>query len=240
MKVIIENIEFPYELGIRMLKAKYRTCEFPELTDIWDSIAPLRFGEIHEYFTNIPLMQIAFRCIGLEAMMREINPKLISTETLSKTTSWVQADGSILHHQFEDIYELYRVGWQSLYAHRDAMSIPVDLRVSLHVVKCRDTSTGKEYVIWVDIRDVYRVNNSDPVGPVGQSTAVTKRLMEKKINPIQAIAWTIRTDIPLGGIASIIRQGDCIMIRPKDDCTARVEPRHLTEAEYRTLLISES
>ncbi len=241
MKVIIENIEFPYELGIRMLKAKYRTCEFPELTDIWDSIAPLRFGEIHEYFTSIPLMQIAFRCIGLEGMLRELQPKLISSETLSKTTSWVQSDGSIVEHHFEDTYELYRVGWMSLYAHRDPMSIPVDLRTSLHFVKCTDTSTGKSYVIWVDIHDVYRVNNDEQVGSVGQASTVSKRIIEKKINPVQAIAWTIQTDVPVGSIEYIMRQGDCVLIRPFPHAiNHRGDLRHLTEVEYRTLMRGEA
>lgn len=180
MKVIIENTEFPYELGIRMLKAKYRTCQFPALEAKWDKIEPLRFGEIHQYLTNIGEMQIAFRCIGLEGMLRELQPKLISSETLSKTTSWVQSDGSIVEHHFEDTYELYRVGWMSLYAHRDPMSIPVDLRTSLHFVKCTDTSTGKSYVIWVDIHDVYRVNNDEQVGSVGQASTVSKRIIEKR------------------------------------------------------------
>lgn len=241
MKVIIENIEFPYELGIRMLKAKYRTCEFPPLEAMWDDIEPLRFGEIHQHLTNIGEMQIAFRCIGLEGMLRELQPKFISSETLSKTTSWLQSDGSIVEHHFEDTYELYRVGWQSLYTQWDPMSVPVDLRVSLHFVKCKDTSTGKEYVIWVDIRDVYRVNNSEPVGPVGQSATIAKRIIEKKVNPVQAIAWTIQTDVPVGSIEYIMRQGDCILIRPFPHAiNHRGDLRHLTEVEYRTLMRGEA
>ena len=239
MKVIIENTEFRYDIGVRMLKAKYRSCQFPSLEEVWEDIEPLRFGEIHQYLTNIGEMQIAFRCIGLEGMLRELQPKLISSETLSKTTTWVQPGGSIVEHHFEDTYELYRVGWMSLYANRDPMSVPVDLRTSLHFVKCTDTSTGKAYVIWVDILDVYRVNNAVEV-PSAVPVPQSKRLLEKLVNPVQAIAWTIMTDIPYGSIEYILRQGDCIFVRPSADCKGQTYPRHLTGKEYVALLKGES
>jgi hypothetical protein len=61
-----------------------------------------------------------------------------------------------------------------------------------------------------------------------------------KINALQCIAWTIQTNVPQGNIEKIIRQGDCILIKPKGKYTELNSPRHLTEQEYKTLLVAES
>jgi hypothetical protein len=52
--------------------------------------------------------------------------------------------------------------------------------------------------------------------------------------------WTITTNIPKGHIAEIHRQGDCIMILPMGDYTPINGARHLTEQEYRELIVNES
>ena len=62
---------------------------------------------------------------------------------------------------------------------------------------------------------------------------------DKPLNAIQAIAWTIQTNIPEGGIEKIVRQGDCILIKPNTTERFRGE-RHLTEKEYKELLVAES
>jgi len=46
MKIIIENTEFDFNTGCRLLKLKYDACPFPKLEDIWDDIQPMTFGEI--------------------------------------------------------------------------------------------------------------------------------------------------------------------------------------------------
>jgi hypothetical protein len=46
--------------------------------------------------------------------------------------------------------------------------------------------------------------------------------------------------VPQGKIAKIIRQGDCILIKPKGKYEPLSTPRHLTEKEYKTLLVAES
>ena len=46
-------------------------------------------------------------------------------------------------------------------------------------------------------------------------------------------------DIKEGGIEKIVRQGDCILIKKKDTAETGLV-RHLTEKEYRTLLVLES
>jgi hypothetical protein len=99
-------------------------------------------------------------------------------------------------------------------------------------VKCKDTSTDREYFIWVDAQSVYRTNN--PKQWLSSSSNFSK-----EINPIQAIAWTIQTDIKEGGIEKIVRQGDCVLIKKKKN-SERGSVRHLTEKEYLKLLVAES
>jgi hypothetical protein len=64
--------------------------------------------------------------------------------------------------------------------------------------------------------------------------------LEKEVTPVQAIAWTIRTDVQPDGIEAIVRQGDCVLLRMKPGAKRIEAPRHLTEAEYRTLMTDES
>jgi acyl-CoA synthetase (AMP-forming)/AMP-acid ligase II len=99
-----------------------------------------------------------------------------------------------------------------------------------HFVKCKDTSTNREYLIWVNANEVWRTNKTDN----DYSFEI------KKVNATQAIAWTIQTNVPQGKIAKIIRQGDCILIKPKGKYEPLSTPRHLTEKEYKTLLVAES
>jgi sulfate adenylyltransferase subunit 1 (EFTu-like GTPase family) len=64
--------------------------------------------------------------------------------------------------------------------------------------------------------------------------------LEFQLNAIEAIAWTIQTNIGEDNIEKIVRQGDCIMIKPKNTKDAAGVVRHLTEKEYTTLLVAES
>jgi hypothetical protein len=49
----------------------------------------------------------------------------------------------------------------------------------------------------------------------------------------------MQTNVNMGNIEKIIRQGDCILIKPYD-ANGIGSVRHLTEDEYRTLLVAES
>ena len=62
----------------------------------------------------------------------------------------------------------------------------------------------------------------------------------RKITPIQAIAWTIQTNLGENGIDKIVRQGDCVLIKKKKGASTISTPRHLTEQEYKELLVLES
>jgi len=229
MKIIIENTRFDYNIGCRLLKTKYRNVPFKGLEDIWEDIVPITFKEITKELENIEQRRIAIGCLGLENIYKEVNPKLVSSKTISKETFWVGENGELIKNNFEDTYELYEVKGDVWGEGSDlGWSKPEDV----YFVKCKDTSTDREYFIWVEAQSVYRTNNPN-------QWLSSSSNFSKEINPIQAIAWTIQTDIELGGIEKIVRQGDCILIKKTPD-SKRGRVRHLTENEYRELLVLES
>ena len=223
MKIVISNLEFDYNIGVRLLKLKYEDCPFKELEDVWEDVIPLSFKEIAE-IKNLEQRRIGILCLGIDRLIKEVNPTLLNKKTIKKQTTWVDKDGSLKTKKFSDTYELYKVdGKQFSSGIPDRWSM-----ADAYYVKCKDTSTDREYLIWVDLRDVYRTNNES-----------RWNFDESKVNAIQAIAWTIQTDVPEGNIEKIVRQGDCVLIKVEGKkSTGSV--RHLTEREYRELLVAES
>lgn len=223
-EIIISNVPFPYDVGCGILKLKHDECPIDELKDIWEDILPLNFSQIG-MLTNLEQRRVGVSLLGMEEILADVKPKLLSKEVIEKDNTWIDENGVLKTFTFKDEYKLYEVegSYFSRGLHRNMENV--------YFVQCKDTSTDREYMIWVDLRSVYRTNNPDlPHYYLGHSTIP---------NAIQCIAWTIQTDIPKGNIEFIIRQGDCIMIKPKDNLKLD-EVRHLTEEEYRTLIISES
>jgi len=168
--------------------------------------------------------------LGLENIVKEVNPKLIKKETISKTTTWVKQDGTLLTKDYKDTYELYKVEGKDWSVGTDGSSWNTPQPV--YYVKCKDTSTDREYMLWINAESVCRTNDI--------SFNSSRDDFGSKITPIQAIAWTIQTNVPKGGIDKIVRQGDCIMIKKKKNVKLVNDERHLTEKEYRKLLEYES
>lgn len=224
MQIVINNTKFPYDLGCRLLKLKHTDCPFPQLADTWDDIVPLSFKEIAK-LENLEQRRVGVLCLGLERLVGEVNPKLISTETLSKSTTWVTDSGEVVEHQFDDTYELYEVSGSYFNEGLDSWRKMQDS----YFVKCKDTSTDRTYFIWVEPQSVYRANHEN-----GWDFHINK------VNALQCIAWTIQTNVPKGNIEKIIRQGDCILIKAKGKYEPLSNPRHLSEKEYKTLLVAES
>ena len=125
---------------------------------------------------------------------------------------------------FKDTYKLFEVTGEAL---------GLNDRNNYHYIQCKDTSTDREYLIWINAADVYRTNNPGQWTSSGENYGM-------KITPIQAIAWTIQTSVSEHDIEKIVRQGDCILIKKKGNVMLNDTPRHLTEKEYRTLLVAES
>jgi len=222
MKIIINNVPFSFDNGCRLLKLKHDVCPMKELEDLWEDIVPFTFPEIALQFTNLEERRIAVLCLGLDRLVKEINPVLVDSKTLSKKTTWVDKNGELITRKFKDTYELYSVSgsvWGENITNGRFMG-------NVYYVKCKDTSTDREYLIWVDVENSRTLNYTD----------IKK---ENKFSVIDCIAWTFQTDVPEGGIEKIIRQGDCILIKKKEGVKNGMV-RHLTGKEYLTLLELES
>jgi len=227
MKIVINNVEFPFDLGCRVLKLKYQDeCPMEQLEDFWDKVVPATFGDIAQ-LPNLEQRRVGILNLGMEAIIKEAKPTLLSSKTIKKTTTWVNEKGELVEHTFDDTYELFEVKGEVFSQNMENSWRKME---DCHYIRCKDTSTDREYLIWVDLRSVYSTNELGSNWDFDMS----------KINPIHCIAWTIQTDVPQGNIAKIVRQGDCVMIKPKGTYTPLDKPRHLTEKEYLKLIVAES
>lgn len=221
MKIIVSNVEFPFDTGCRILKMKHRECPMQEIEDFWDDIKPMSFKEIAK-LSNLEQRRIGILHLGIDKIVSEVKPKLLSEKTLKKTTTWIDEKGKLVQHKFSDTYKLFEVDGKYF---NEGLGGRMD---NCYYISCKDTSTDREYLIWVDLRSVWQTNGGKGSFDVS------------KISAIQCIAWTIQTDVPVGSIDKIIRQGDCILIKPKGKYKGLGTARHLTEEEYKTLLVAES
>lgn len=222
MQIVLNNVEFDYDFACRMLKAKGGEAPFEQLEDIWDDIKPITFKEIAKE-KNMEKRRIAINHLGTEKLLEEVKGELVDKETLKKTTTWINSEGKEETISYEDTYELYRVP-------RTTLMGETSWGDDFYYVKCKDTSTDREYIIWVVPQSVLRTNYEE---------WIPKEQYSNKLKAVMSIAWTITTNIVEGGIEKIVRQGDCVMIKPKADYGISRE-RHLTEKEYRTLIVAES
>jgi DNA-binding transcriptional ArsR family regulator len=216
MKIIVNNVEFPFNEGCKLLKLKHGLssgCPFKEIEEFWNDIEPLTFKEIITVFKNVEQRRIGLLYLGLENLSKEIKSTLVSSETISKETTWTNKVGIVETVPFDDKYELYSVSGEELLG--DPSS------TIFHYVKFKDTSTLREYLLWIDYYHIYRLKDYQDV------------------TAIDAIAWTIQTNLKEGGIEKIIRQGDCILLK-KNKSSQIGDIRHLTGNEYRALLVLES
>jgi hypothetical protein len=225
MKLIINNVEFPFDFGCKLLKLKHEQCPMPQLAEFWGDIKQASFKEIAG-LPNLEQRRVGMLCLGLERMIKEVNPTLLNEVTLDKSTTWITENGEVVEHKFKDTYKLFKVS-------ADYFNEGVDSWRKMkpaYYISCKDTSTDREYLIWVDLESVYRANNDN----------TSWGFSEDKVNAIDCVAWTFQTNLVKGSIEKIIRQGDCILFKPKSKYETLNRPRHLTSDEYRTLLVAES
>ena len=230
MKIVIQNQEIEFNLACRILKTKGGECPFDELQEFWNDIEPLSFKDIAQ-IENLETRRLGLLYLGTEKLISQINPTLLNKETISKKTTWVTEQGELVEHTFDDTYELYKVGKELLGIDEKTWSRNID---DAYYIKCKDTSTDREYLIWVDINSIWRIKTDE------DTTLYRWEMDFTKIDAIDCIAWTIQTNVPKGNIEKIVRQGDCILIKPKGSYQPLPNERHLTKQEYLTLLVAES
>lgn len=229
MKIVIENIPFKFDVGCRLLKLKHESCPYEQLEDMWNDIIPMSFKEIAQ-LNNLEERRVGMLCLGLDRMVSEVNPILINSETIEKKTQYIDKNGKLVKENFSDTYELYEVKGEVFGKTQWGRDME-----DCYFVKFKDTSTDRNYMIWVDLQSVARTNFAE-----GGYFYFSDE-MKDKINAIQCIAWTMQTNVEKGNIKEILRQGDCIFVKPKDSSRPMLDSaRHLTEKEYRKLLVAES
>jgi hypothetical protein len=223
---VINSEKFEVETGKKLLKLKYENyCPFEELNDEWNDITPLTFQEILKDLRNVEQRRVAINILGTERLVKEIEPQLVDRQVVTKTTRWVvdEDTNELVERTYEDVYELYKVELEALGLHNNGNWG----NNSLYYVKCKDTSTDREYMLWVDDNGVRRANDL--------------HWRDGQIDALHAIAWTIQTRYHKGNILSIVRQGDCVLLKPKPDTRPQSwGERHLSKEEYLTLLKDES
>lgn len=193
-QVVLASRKFTLELGCKIAKLRY-TAPLEGLEDVWEKYPPLTFKEIAE-LTNQEDRRVAFLYFGLERLMKEANPTLVNKATITKNRRWMDQPETL----YADTYELYKVDKETLDTWQDC-----------YFVRCKDTSTDREYLIW---------------------TKATE-------DPIEAIAWTIQIPCPPEDVQQIFRQGDCILVQLKPEKKPGVW-HHLDKESYLKLVTAES
>jgi len=246
MKIIIDNVPFEFDLACKVLKLKGGDSPFEELNSFWNEIVPIDFAEI-SLLPNLEQRRIAIKYLGIDDIVSQVNPQLISEETISKETTWINEAGIEETIKFDDTYRLFSVNENVLLKGKNE-NVNEWNKAKQYFVKFKDTSTDREYMIWVDIASVYNTNHNKQLSRWNTD----KAFEEGNITAIDCIAWTIKTTLPSGNIETIIRQGDCVLLKPKSaksfnalvdsgvEVNEKIEERHLTSKEYRELLKFES
>jgi hypothetical protein len=229
-KLVLNNVAFDYDLGCKIARLKYGdVC--PEvlspLADFWNDIVPATFSDIAQ-LENLEQRRIGIASLGLDRLISEVNPTLLDSRTLNKSTTWVNENGELHTFDYDDTYELYQVKGEVFSQGLSEFQTMADS----FYVKCKDTSTDRQYLIWIEPQSVYRTNRDS--GWYDRTNGY------KELNAIECVAWTITTNVPKGKIEKILRQGDCIMIKPQGKYEPLTSPRHLTQVEYETLIVAES
>jgi hypothetical protein len=196
------------------------------LADFWNDIIPATFSDIAR-LENLEQRRIGIGALGIDKLISEVNPILIDKRTLDKSTTWINGNGKLETIEYKDTYELYQVKGEVF---SKGLGKNQTMEDSFYV-KCKDTSTDREYLIWIEPQSVFNTNRSGWYQR-GES--------HKELNAIECVAWTITTNVPKGNIEKILRQGDCIMIKPQGKYELLGTPRHLTQVEYETLIVAES
>lgn len=226
--------------AMQLWKTKYRddirdfykeVCNHPSMdelkdfvTEHWDSIEPVNATEAFQV-QNVEKRRAFFDAIGVARLMEEIKPELLDRQVIVKKRMGWDEDNNQVEREFEDVYELYLVPREKLYAGIEQRWFMGN--EDAYVVRCWCTTTDREYWIFTDRMqfNMQRYNSE------------TKQWAKTTPDAIQGIAWTIRIDVEKP--ERIYRQGDIIVVKHAPDAE-KVEPYHLSKQQYLDLMYSET
>lgn len=237
---IVENVPgFSFMTAARAWKTKYEDyAEFQntvitnesynELAEVmhemWDSLPVLTVAEALQE-SNTEKRRVYFNAIGVIKLFKELEPELLDRQEIEKERQRWDLDNAPYTYKFKDIYELYRIPAEKLYAGAQTRFGRTSLENSndAFAVRCWCTTTNREYWLYVPREaalgsEWWRKEDAQP-------------------DAIRAIAWTIRVDH--NNLERIYRQGDIIVVKLSDK-SEKVRPYHLTKEDYLSLMYSET
>lgn len=231
---------FTLSEAMQLWKTKYRddirdfykdVCNHPSMdelkeyvTEMWDTIQEVDPTTAFQQ-TNVEKRRAFFDAIGVARLMETIKPELLDKQTITKKRMGWDEDNKEVERVFEDVYELYLVPKEKLYAGIEQRWFSGN--IDAYIVRCWCTTTNREYWIFTD-RTQFNVHRWN---------AEAGKYQTDKPDAIQGIAWTIRINV--SDPERIYRQGDIIVV--KHSATSKeVEPYHLTKDQYLQLMYSET
>lgn len=235
--VINGTKDWPLPMAMRMWKTQYRD-DVPAwqraiikheimnplrdyVLSLWDSIEPIKTEEAFAE-KNLERRRVMFDKIGVERLFKEMEPKLLDTQTIEKKRIRWNAKLEPYETVYNDVYELYKLDSKKLFPDENN-----NRAADVYSVRCSCPSTDRQY--WIYVPEEAALGTSGN----GRNNAAA----EGKADAIRAIAWTIMIDVTNPG--KIYRQGDVIVIEMTEDskpCT----PVHCTKEQYLNLFVSET
>lgn len=206
--IIINSREFDFDIGCKLLKVKYKECPFPEIIDIWNDIIPAEFKDV-ALISNVELRRVAIEILDITKVIDELDATLINKGSINRKNKWKIDKNEYLEYFVTENYSLYKLSDSAV------LTLGLWIWQSYYFLKFKDTSTDREYILWVD-----NIQN----------------------DAIASIANTFKTKVKENCIDKIVRQGDCMRIKinkPIDESLLSFE-RGLTKDEYINLVVNES
>jgi hypothetical protein len=225
---------FTLSEALRLWKAKYpEFIDFkkdvitnPSLEDFgkfveeyWNSILPVTVEEALRQ-ENTEIRRTYFDCIGVINLFKQLNPKLLDRQVITKKRANWDDKNQETFRIFEDVYELYEIEGKKLFE-KDRWGREAN---PVYAVRCWCTTTNREYWIYV--------NNQAATGNTWSWSSNTN-----DYDAIRAIAWTIRIDVTHP--ERIYRQGDIIVVKRSKDSKDTMS-YHLDKDQYLQLMYSET
>lgn len=174
--------------------------------------------------------RVYFDAIGIEKLFKSLDPKLLDKQTIKKKRTRWDDEFNEYTHEFEDVYELYRIEASKMFTVDRWGNEPRD---HIYAVRCWCTTTNREYWLyvprWAALGEQWWSGDQDD---------------KTRADAIRAIAWTVRLDVPISHVEKIYRQGDIIVTKIKEDFSGdnnlSALPYHLSKEDYLQLMYSET
>lgn len=231
----VDAVSVPYDTAIKLWKKKFQTYDVfnkeviihdvlkplsKHMFEIWDTIEDISVEEAFKV-TNIEVRRLYFQAIGLETIMNTLEPTLLDKQTIDKKTIRFDESNNQYVHSFKDTYELYLIEGSKLFP--EETSLYSQQRANLYAVKCKCSTTDREY--WIYVESMHCFTNWAQDTP----------------DVIKAIASTLRS--PITKPKAVYRQGDVLIFEPSEDSVELGEGtplRPLSKEDYLNILIFES